>query len=213
MKIMLKNKKTTLIITSIITLLPMLFGFVLWNRLPEMMPTHWNAQGVVDGYNSKLFAVVGMPAFLTAIHIVCSFMTLSDPKRKNVSGKVFGLVLWICPLMSVLVGVITYAHALGAELKVNIIMPLVLGIVFIIIGNYLPKCKQNYTVGIKIPWTLGDEENWNKTHRLAGILWVIGGIVICVTSFFGSLVIFFSVVMIIAVVPMIYSYFYYRKHR
>lgn len=213
MKIMLKNKKTTLIITSIITLLPMLFGFVLWNRLPEMMPTHWNAQGVVDGYNSKLFAVVGMPAFLTAIHIVCSFMTLSDPKRKNVSGKVFGLVLWICPLMSVLVGVITYAHALGAELKVNIIMPLVLGIVFIIIGNYLPKCKQNYTVGIKIPWTLGDEENWNKTHRLAGILWVIGGIVICVTSFLGSLVIFFSVVMIIAVVPMIYSYFYYRKHR
>lgn len=210
---MLKNKKTTLIITSIITLLPMLFGFVLWNRLPEMMPTHWNAQGVVDGYNSKLFAVVGMPAFLTAIHIVCSFMTLSDPKRKNVSGKVFGLVLWICPLMSVLVGVITYAHALGAELKVNIIMPLVLGIVFIIIGNYLPKCKQNYTVGIKIPWTLGDEENWNKTHRLAGILWVIGGIVICVTSFLGSLVIFFSVVMIIAVVPMIYSYFYYRKHR
>ena len=80
-----------------------------------------------------------------------------------------------------------------------------------VIGNLLPKCKRNYTIGIKVPWALKDDENWNKTHRLAGKLWVLGGAVMVVTAVFGNYIIFFGIVLLMCVVPTIYSYLYYRK--
>ena len=90
-------------------------------------------------------------------------------------------------------------------------MPIFLGLLFAIIGNYLPKCKQNYTIGIKIPWTLHSEENWNRTHRFAGRIWVAGGLIIMLTGFYGSFVIFFSVTLLIALVPILYSFLLHRK--
>ena len=86
-----------------------------------------------------------------------------------------------------------------------------MGALFVVIGNYLPKCKQSYTVGIKIPWTLNDEENWNKTHRLAGFLWVIGGVVIMATAFLGTFWLFFVVLIPMVIVPFVYSYSLYKK--
>lgn len=209
---MIKNKKIMFIITSAITLLPIIAGLILWNRLPEELPTHWDASGNVNGYSGKAYAVFGMPLALTAVHLVCSFASFADPKTKNINEKIFGLVLWICPVMSIVCMTATYSQAFGYDIGVEFIMPFILGIIVMVIGNYMPKCKQNYTVGIKLPWTMNSEENWNKTHRLAGILWVIGGIIICVTSFLGNFMILFSVIMVIAIVPMVYSYLYYRKH-
>ena len=80
-----------------------------------------------------------------------------------------------------------------------------------IIGNYLPKCKQNYTVGIKTPWTLNNEEVWNKTHKISGYLWVIGGFIITISSFIGFESIMLVVLIIIAFVPIVYSYILYKK--
>ena len=80
------------------------------------------------------------------------------------------------------------------------------------VGNYLPKCRQNYTVGIKIPWTLHDEENWNHTHRMAGYLWIFGGLLMIANIFLKWDWLVFAVVMVAVVVPTIYSYLYYRKH-
>ena len=94
---------------------------------------------------------------------------------------------------------------------VSLIMPLFLGAVFIIIGNYLPKCKQNYTIGIKIPWTLNSEENWNRTHRFAGWLWTFSGIVVMLTGFFGGFWIFFIVVLLMVLIPFAYSYMLHRR--
>ena len=90
-------------------------------------------------------------------------------------------------------------------------MPILLGVVFIAIGNYLPKCKQNYTIGIKISWTLASEENWNKTHRLAGWVWVGGGIVMMLSGFFGILWLTFLPVAIMVLVPLVYSYILHKK--
>ena len=92
---------------------------------------------------------------------------------------------------------------------------LFMGILFLVIGNYLPKCKQNYTIGIKLPWTLNDEENWNKTHRFAGVVWTICSIVIIVGSFFnkGAFYTTFPSLFVMVFAPLIYSYIYYRKHR
>ena len=93
----------------------------------------------------------------------------------------------------------------------EVVMPIVIGLVLAIVGNYLPKCKQNYTIGIKIPWTLNSEENWNKTHRLAGWIWTFGGLLIMLTGFLGGFWIFFIVVLLMVVAPLVYSYLLHRK--
>lgn len=215
MKRVLKKNLKTIIISSIVTLLPMLAGFFMWNKLPEKMPTHWNFEGVIDGWSSKPFAVIFLPLIMLAFHLICTIATSCDPKTHNFNNKVFGIVLWICPILSLLCMTATYAAALGFDVKVEFIIPLFMGVLFLIIGNYLPKCKQNYTIGIKIPWTLNDEENWNKTHRLAGFIWTVGSTIIIVGAFFEKAVVYttFIPVAVMVLVPIIYSYIYYRKHR
>lgn len=209
---MLKQNKFIIIITALITLLPIAVGLILWNRLPQQLPTHWGADGEINGYSDKTMAVFGLPLILTACHLLCTVLTLADPKKKNISGKIFVMLLWICPILSLLCGAMIYGAALGVEFNTAFIMSFIVGIIFIVIGNYLPKCRQNYTVGIKLPWTLASENNWIKTHRFAGPLWVVGGIVIIVTAFLKSLWIMTAIIVFTSVLPMIYSYIYYVKN-
>ena len=208
---MIKKNLKVLIITSIIILLPILAGVILWDQLPDPMPTHWNAAGEVDGWSSKPFAVFGLPVVLVAAQWLCMLATSADPKKKNHPQKIIYLVLWIIPVMSVVMHTITYLIALGYGVRMEVVMPVFLGLIFTIIGNYLPKCKQNYTVGIKIPWTLNNEENWNKTHRLAGFLWTFGGVAIMLTGLLGSFWVFLLITLPMVLAPVIYSYVLHRR--
>lgn len=211
---MIKENKKKLIITSIVILLPILIGLILWNKLPDQVPTHWNAQGEVDGWSSKVFAVFGLPIVLFAVHWMCILVTSVDPKKQNIEGKVLWIVFWICPIISLLVGMLSYGAALGVEFKVDKIMLAIMGIMFIVIGNYLPKCKQSYTVGIKLPWTLNDEENWNRTHRMGGKLWVISGIILLLSMLLPTsamAIVVLAVVGVSVLVPTVYSYLLFRE--
>ena len=208
---MIKKNLKTLLITSAIILLPVLAGVILWDQLPERIPTHWNAAGEVDGWSSKPFAVFGLSGILLAVQWLCTLATGTDPKKENHPEKVLQLVLWIIPVLSVLMYAATYAVALGHDVRMEMIMPVFIGVLFVIIGNYLPKCKQNYTIGIKIPWTLNSEENWNKTHRFAGRIWVFGGFLIALTGFLGGFWIFLIVSLFMVFTPCIYSYLLHRK--
>ena len=208
---MIKKNWKLLLVTAIITLLPIMIGLLLWKQLPDQMPIHWNASGEIDGWSSKLFSVVGLPMIMLAVQWLCLFGALADPKKANHSAKVLHLVLWIIPVLSVVLQTATYAAALGKEVPIEVITPVLVGLMFTIIGNYLPKCKQNYTIGIKLPWTLSSEENWNKTHRFAGRLWLVCGIIIMLSGFFGGVWILLSVMLLMVLVPCIYSYMLYRK--
>ncbi len=213
MKNILKENKWKLLFTSLVILLPIIAGLVLWNRLPDRIPTHFGSDGTADDWSPKPFAVFGLPAILLVIHWVCVLATSADPKKQNVSKKVFGIVLWICPVISLIMESVCYAYALGWQINVAVLTFFLCGVLFIIIGNYLPKCKQSYTMGIKLPWTLHDEDNWNATHRLGGKVWVIGGLVLLATAVIGSFRIFFPLVLLMVLIPTVYSYVYYRKHR
>ena len=208
---MIKKYWKTLVITTAITLLPALVGLILWNRLPDPMPSHWNMAGEVDGWSSKTMTVLGMPAFMAAIHWFCVLATGADPKKQNHSEKIMKMIFWLVPLISVVMTSMSYCAALGVNVRVEQIVPVVLGLVFVIIGNYLPKCKQSYTIGIKIPWTLNSEENWNRTHRLAGRVWVVCGLVMMVTAFVGGFWLFMVVTLAMVLVPVLYSYILYRR--
>lgn len=210
---MIRRNKTKLILTSVVILIPIIIGMILWNQLPDTIATHWGVNNQPNGFSSKIFAVFGMPAVLLGIHWLCMIATTFDKKSKNMNPKVLSLVLWICPALSLLMSAIVYLTALGKEIKVGFIVILFMGLLFIIIGNYLPKCKQSYTMGIKLPWTLKDEENWNKTHRFAGPLWVIGGVVIMATAIFESPIVFGVIVGVMVITPVVYSYLHYKNNR
>lgn len=208
---MIKKNWGILIVTSIIILLPILVGVILWDKLPNEIPSHWNLSGEVDAWSSKATVVFGMPLLMLALQWVGVFATLTDPKKKNHGSKVIHLVFWLIPTICIVLSAVSYFAAMGKEVNVEITVPAFLGFIFVVIGNYLPKCKQNYTIGIKIPWTLSNEENWNKTHRLAGRLWVICGIVIMLSGFFGLIWIVISALVIMCLLPFVYSYILYRK--
>ncbi len=208
---MLKTYRKTLIITSILILLPVLVGLVLWNSLPDRLATHFNAAGEADGWGSKGFAVFGIPAIFLAMHLVCVAVLAADPKNKDTNSKAITMVLWIFPVMSVLMYGIIYGNALELNVDVPFIMMLFFGLFFLIIGNYLPKCRQNYTLGIKLPWTLSDPDNWNRTHRFAGRLWTGCGILIMLLSFTRSFAAFLTITLLMVLLPSVYSYILYRR--
>ena len=213
MREFIKKNKWTLVITSLIILLPIAVGLLLWDKLPEQVPFHWGINGEVDGWATKGQAVFLMPTIMLAIQWLCAILSQLDPK-KAAESKMQWLVLWIIPVLNLFLHVMVWLQALGREVNMVVVMPLFMGALFVIIGNYLPKCKQSYTIGIKLPWTLNDEENWNKTHRLAGKLWVAGGLLCmpcALLSGVWSFIVMMSVLVVMCAVPTVYSYRLYKN--
>ena len=210
-----KENRKFFLVTCIITILPMFLGLFLWNRLPDQIATHFDFNGTPDGYSSKRFAVIGIYVFCLFMHIFCAVVTCLDPKKKNVSPKIYRLILCICPLVSLWCAALIYSNALHAPLHFINWGSLLMGVIFLVTGNYLPKCRQNYTIGIKLPWTLDDEENWNYTHRLAGKLWMIGGVLIILLGFqtvIPPMAVSLTIIIVVTMIPAIASYLYYKKH-
>ena len=211
----MKNKKYWLI-TSAVTLLPILMGLLLWNRLPDKLPTHFGMDGAADGWSAKSFAVFVLPLMMLAFHGIIYAATRLDKQNRGHNEKVMNLVGLIFPTMSIVFSVVIYSLALGKELNLSMLLFPLLGLLFIAMGNWLPKIKQNSTLGIKIKWTLYNEENWNKTHRFAGFVWVIGGILFCVMGFVPGEALLFLLpvqVILLACVPAVYSWQLARKQK
>lgn len=207
--------KRYIAVSSIVILLPVLPGIYLWERLPERIATHFGAGNIPNGWSSREFVVFGLPIFLLAAHLICITVTRADPRRSCITAKMWKLLYFICPLVSLVCSFSTYAYALSWNINVDKIARIFLGLILIIAGNYLPKCRQNYTLGIKLPWTLDNEQNWNQTHRVAGWLWMPCGIILIFNALFNICGIWLegTVMALIIIVPAVYSYTYYIRHR
>lgn len=210
---MFKDNKRTLIITSIATILPIFIGIFLWNQLPNTMAVHFDANGDPNGYSGKFFAVFGLPFICLAIHWFGVFITAHDPKKQNINPKMFKVVMWAVPIISLFIAATMYSYNLGHAINIDFAAKLFVAVMLIIFGNYLPKARQNYTIGIKLPWTLADEANWNKTHRFSGYLWIACGIIMALLTLAGLMKssIMIIIVTIIVIVPFIYSYLLHTK--
>lgn len=136
-----------------------------------------------------------------------------DPKRKNINGKMFQMLMLICPICSLFSSIQIYGYALGMDVDGQMLVHLLLGVIFIIIGNYIPKCRHNYTVGIRLPWTLADEENWNSTHHLAGWLYMAAGLVCLLNIWLRIGWLAFAAIAAAALLPMGYSLLLYVKKK
>lgn len=213
---MIKKNKWKLIVSSIVILLPVLAGLLVWNSLPAEMATHWSLSGSANGWSSRYATVFGLPLVLLAGHWIGILVTALDPRNKNQTAKAMGLIFWVFPFVSLFASAMIYANAFGMDFGRETIYAVGLGLMFVVIGNFLPKCRRNHTMGIKVKWALESDENWNATHRFGGKMWVIGGLIIMLCGFLPGTVIhyaLFAAVVILAIIPAVYSYVYYRKQR
>ncbi len=211
MKHIERSVKLTVILTTIICLLPIIIGAIYYKELPEQMAIHFNNAGEADNYLNKNFVLFGLPTLLAVLNLYHQFRLMTEPKKANYSKVLLGLSQWLIPVISV--GAMTYTILVGLGKGFNIsnIGIIIAGILIIILGNYLPKCHFNYTMGIKLPWTLSSEDNWNKTHRFAGFIWAIGGIIILSSAFWPTDYVALGVIGAIVIIPMVYSFLLYSR--
>lgn len=204
----MKMNKKLLLLTSIVILFPILWGLIIWSQLPNQIPIHFNLAGQANNFQSKPLVVFGLPLFLLLVHLFVIFVTARDPKNQTMNEKMGKVIYWLTPIVSLSVFYLIYSKALGSTTNPSIFVSALLGLIFVMMGNYMPKLKVNHTVGIRLPWTLQSEDNWHKTHRLAGKLWVIGGLILLLEAGiqFAVPYVMGIVILTIVLIPILYSY-------
>ena len=209
----MKTTKKLLALTSFVILLPMIWGLIIWSQLPNQISIHFNLAGQANNFQSKPLAVFGLPFFLLLVHLFVIFMIGRDPKNRTMNEKMVKVIYWLIPIVSLSVFYLIYNKALGSTTNPSVFVSVLLGLIFVIMGNYMPKLKVNHTVGIRLPWTLQSEDNWHKTHRLAGKLWVIGGLILLIEAGiqFAVPYVMGIVILTIVFIPILYSYQLSRK--
>ena len=212
---MIRKNKLTLIISSIVILLPMLIGIFGESFLSDEIAIHWGIGGEADGFASPLFAFTVIPIILLAVHWLCVILTcVFDKGAAEQSVKLMRLVLWIIPAMSLSISAMMLMIALGYPKNMGGFVLLLIGVLFVVIGNYMPKAKRSITTGIKIKWTLANDENWQATHRFAGKLYVALGfaaILLMPISYKALPFVLIGIIVLCVVLPIIYSYRFYKK--
>lgn len=199
-----------------IALLPLLYLVFVWNSLPEKVPLHWNLEGEIDNWGSK-YTLIGLVFFMPILtYILMLVVPKIDPKKRieTMGGKYDQFKFILVAFMSVLSIFIIYISK-NQKLSSPSMIVVLVGILFVFMGNYFKVIKPNYFIGIKTPWTLENEDVWKLTHLLAGKMWVIGGIVIVICSLIVpedlNFYIFMSITAVISFVPLVYSYLIYQK--
>ena len=210
----MKNK-TLLWITSLLCLLPLVYSAVVYPTLPEQIAIHWNSAGEADNFVPIAIAAFGLPFLFVAINLYSKIRLLNDPKAEGQSQAIKQLSIWLIPVLALVLVPFTLLTAMGVEIPLLMMASLLLGLLLVVIGNYLPKSRQNYTIGVKLPWTLNDPDNWNKTNRLAGYLWMAGGALLIVWTFLKPETAFqipvtILIVLALILLPLLYSFSLYK---
>lgn len=199
----------------VLTILSIIATLYLYGRLPNEVPIHFDYTGVADNYGPRSFVLLTaiLPLIMLAfLKVVPKMDPKGDAYLKH--GKAYNIFIIFLMLLFIVFHWVSIGIALGIELSINKIVPFGVGMLFIVIGNYMPQIKQNYTFGIKLPWTYNDENNWRATHRVGGYCFIISGILFMLIGFVpvsvASFLTFLSFGCLI--LPMVYSYLYFRKN-
>ena len=198
-----------LIITSLICIIPIIFGIVLYEKLPDQMAVHFGINNEPNEYAPKEFALFGIPIFMTLLQIVCCiFSDLLEQKRQN--KKYISIYKWIIPIIGIVCYLTMIAYGTGINLDMRMIVCITLGILFTILENYLPK-----TIPNKFQLTYMRKEHWEKIKRPVAYFFVVMGLLFVISTFLNPLVSFalVGVIIIFAVVLVMYSIYLFHKDR
>ena len=215
---MKRNYTLVNVIMFIVALIPLGYLALVYDQLPPQVPVHFDAQMQPDRISNKSELWI-MSSIMAGASMLVYFLLqkiyLFDPKRRNRAGiETFnklgaGLVIFFAALNIV---IIISAQKEGVNME-NLLFPLI-GLLFVFLGNYMPALKPNYFAGIRLPWTLSDDENWRKTHQLGGKIWFWGGLLFAILSLFLQkqviLPFFIAIILIMVLIPAVYSYTMFR---
>ena len=200
----------------ILLLIGVLASFWFYQNMPEQVPIHWNFAGEPDNYGSRTMAAFFFPALIVGIYLLMIFLPYLDPKKERYQQ--FVKAYWAIRLILVIYFILIYFSAslvgVGYKIPISQVVLLGVGILFIIIGNYLGKIKPNWFVGIRTPWTLSNEEVWNKTHRLGGKLFILAGLFFIFSIFIPvswSMLLLLIIIGLVVIGTIVYSYWLYRQ--
>ena len=193
-----------------------LVAYIAWSfpALPDPMPTHWNAAGQADDYTGKSAGaaiLAAVPLFVMLIFKIIPVISPHGFRTESFTG-VLNNLMTASVIFSCVVSVAAIRAALGAEHNMSTIVMVAVGVLFMVIGNFLGKVRKNFFLGIRTPWTLASDEVWAKTHRLAGWCFVVAGAIMAIGAVAGPRFEWVIVTVVtIALVPVVYSYFAYRR--
>lgn len=194
-----------------IVLMPFVYLAFIWNKLPEKVPTHWNYKGEVDHWGDK-FSLIGLLFMLPVlVYVLLLVVPKIDPKKRIalMGGKYYQLKFSLVLCMSLLALYIIFITKNESFSSPNLSYILI-GVLFMVLGNYFKVIQPNYFIGIRTPWTLENMDVWKLTHALAGKLWFIGGLLIVLGGLIfennSFSIVFVSLVVILVIIPILYSY-------
>jgi len=193
-----------------------LVAILVYPHLPDQVPSHWNIRGEVDGYQDRFGGSFFIPLMTLGIYLLMLVVPIIDPRRDNYTRfrGAYTFLRWGMVLfMAILYGV-AILSALGYGMEMDVVVKAMVAGLFIIIGNFMGQFRHNYFVGIKTPWTLANEEVWEKTHRMGGKLWVVCGLVCLAMAPFKTpwaAAIFFAAILVMTIIPMVYSYLLFAR--
>ncbi len=191
-------------------------GWYFYTHFPAVVVSHWNFNGVPDGWSGKAANALGIPGLLTGMYLLFTFLPLIDPRKNRypefigVYRKFKNLILLV--LFTVMMA--TGLYNLGYNIKIQFVVPTVIGLLLIVIGNYMGKIKPNWFMGIRTPWTMSSENVWNKTHRVGGYLFILFGLLVILAPLLPKtygLAVFLAGAVFMVLGTFGYSYWVYRK--
>jgi uncharacterized membrane protein len=191
---------------------------VVYPRLPESMPTHFDMSGQPNGWSSRLFGAWLLPLFLLGMWALVRVLPAIDPRGGNYAkfGGAFEGIIVSIMLFMLGMHIVVLRASLGHPVAMQHVLPVGVGVLFIVIGNLLPRARPNWFVGIRTPWTLSSDRVWEKTHRLGGRVFVAGGVIITVAAFASAKwaqVVLVTVTILCAATVMIYSYLEWKREQ
>lgn len=187
-------------------------------QLPPMVATHWSLNGTPNGFSSRAWAIAVVPIVLVVMTVVFNVLPKIDPRHANYPK--FLTTYWLFANSVIVFLLIAHglflARGLGYPVRIDRLMPVGVGLLFVILGNYLTRVEPNWFIGIRTPWTLSSDTVWRKTHRTGGWLMVLGGLLIAACAFLphgAFLPLFVSAILIMAVIPIVQSYILWKREQ
>lgn len=211
---MKKINMKILIVTGLVCLIPIFFGLYYYNELPDQMAVHFDYNNVPNNFAPKSFAVFGIPLFLLLLQIImCAINDLSE-KNRQANRKIILVSKWIIPIVSVVINITVIMFSLGRTSNINKPVCIILGIIFIVLGNYLPKTKQNSVIGVRTKYTLNSEEIWQKSARVTGYVMVVFGVLFILSAFLDTMIavsVFIAFFVSMIIVSFVYPFWLAKK--
>lgn len=204
----------TLIVSFVFVAIAVGVAIWLYPRLPARMPIHWDMSGQANGYAPKFWGVAMWPLLILGLAALTAALPAISPRRFEIQpfAGIFGALMLVAQGVMLVIGMTALLVAAGFALPLSTIVPLAIGVLLMVLGNYMGKLRKNFFIGIRTPWTLASDAVWERTHRLAGWVFMLAGVAMVIAALADAMPGWLPMAIVaVLLIPSVYSYFIYRR--